>query len=80
MLAETVDDLSINALRKAEELSNDDPQYVKQLVALFEKAGRHQEAEAERRKLPQEEIKKLSVSDQFAECGVDQRRLVTDEP
>jgi Flp pilus assembly protein TadD len=60
---------AIGALRKAEELSNDDPRYVKQLVALFEKAGRHQEAEAERRKLPQEEIKKLSVSDQFAEAA-----------
>ena len=60
---------AINALRKAQELSNDDPQYIKQLVTLLEKAGRHQEAEAERRKLPPEENKKLSVSDQFAEAA-----------
>jgi Flp pilus assembly protein TadD len=60
---------AISALRKAQELSNDDPQYLKPLVALLEKAGRHQEAEVERRKLPQEEVKKLSVSDQFAEAA-----------
>ena len=62
-------DSALAALRKAQELSNDDPQYTKQVVALLEKAGRHQEAEVERRKLPQEEIKKLSVSDQFAEAA-----------
>jgi len=60
---------AIAALRKAQEMSGDDPQYTRQLVALLEKAGRHNEAEAERRKLPQEEIKKLSVSDQFAEAA-----------
>jgi tetratricopeptide (TPR) repeat protein len=62
-------DSALGALRKAQELSNDDPQYTKQVVALLEKAGRHQEAEVERRKLPPEEIKKLSVSDQFAEAA-----------
>jgi len=61
---------AISALRKAQELSGDDPQYIKQLVALLEKAGRRQEAEVERRKLPPEEIKKLSVSDQFAEAAL----------
>lgn len=60
---------AIAALRKSLELSNDDPQYIKQLVALLEKAGRHGEAEVERRKLPPEENKKLSVSDQFAEAA-----------
>ncbi|HJT27928.1 MAG TPA: tetratricopeptide repeat protein [Pyrinomonadaceae bacterium] len=60
---------AISALRKAQELSGDDPQYIKQLVTLLEKAGRRQEAEVERRKLPQEENKKLSVSDQFAEAA-----------
>ena len=60
---------ALRALRKAQELSNDDPQYTRQVVALLEKAGRHQEAEAERRKLPQEERKELSVSDQFAEAA-----------
>ena len=62
-------DSALGVLRKAQELSNDDPQYTKQVVALLEKAGRHHEAEVERRKLPQEEIKKLSVSDQFAEAA-----------
>jgi tetratricopeptide (TPR) repeat protein len=60
---------ALNALRKAQELSNDDPLYIKQVIALLEKAGRHQEAEAERRKLPREETPKLSVSDQFAEAA-----------
>src|ERR1044072_581523 len=62
-------DAALDALRKAQELSNDDPRYTTQVVALLEKAGRHAEAEVERRKLPQEEIKKLSVSDQFAEAA-----------
>ena len=62
-------DAALGALRKAQELSNDDPRYTTQVVALLEKAGRHAEAEVERRKLPQEEIKKLSVSDQFAEAA-----------
>jgi len=62
-------DAALGALRKAQELSNDDPRYTTQVVALLEKAGRHQEAEVERRKLPQEEVKKLSVSDQFAEAA-----------
>ena len=60
---------AIDALRKAEELSNEDPQYIKRVIALLEKAGRHQEAEAERRKLPQDENRKLSVSEQFAEAA-----------
>jgi len=60
---------ALGALRKAQELSNDDPIYIKRAVALLEKAGRQQEAEAERRKLPPEENKKLSVSDQFAEAA-----------
>src|SRR5215475_12326499 len=59
-------DSAIAALRKAEEFSNDDPQYVKRTIAVLEKAGRQREAEAERRKLPPENVKPLSVSDQFA--------------
>ncbi|HZM97805.1 MAG TPA: tetratricopeptide repeat protein, partial [Pyrinomonadaceae bacterium] len=62
-------DSALVALRKAQELSNDDPFYIKRVVALLEKAGRRREADAERRKLPQEETKKLSVSDQFAEAA-----------
>lgn len=62
-------DSALSALRKARDLSNDDPQYIKRVVALLEKAGRHREAEVERRKLPPEEIRKLSVSEQFAEAA-----------
>src|SRR6185369_14225087 len=62
-------DSALVALRKAEELSNDQPQQIKRTVAILEKAGRKSEAEAERRKLPQENVKPLSVSDQFAEAA-----------
>ncbi|HEX3230194.1 MAG TPA: tetratricopeptide repeat protein, partial [Pyrinomonadaceae bacterium] len=61
-------DGALAALNKAAELSNDDPQYVKRIVEVLEKAGRHREAEIERQKLPHEE-KKLSVGDQFAEAA-----------
>jgi Flp pilus assembly protein TadD len=59
-------DSALSALRKAQELSNDEPQQVKRTIAVLEKAGRLREAEAERRKLPQENVKPLSASDQFA--------------
>ena len=59
-------DSALRALRKAQELANDDPFYIKRVVALLEKAGRHREADAERRKLPQEQTRELSVSEQFA--------------
>ncbi len=59
-------DSAIAALRKAQELSNDDPQAIKRTVAVLEKAGRQREADVERRKLPQENVKPQSASDQFA--------------
>lgn len=62
-------DGALASLNKAVELSNDDPQYIKRVVEVLEKAGRHREAEIERQKLPREESKKLSVSDQFAEAA-----------
>ncbi|HJS22961.1 MAG TPA: tetratricopeptide repeat protein [Pyrinomonadaceae bacterium] len=62
-------DSALNALRKAQELSNDEPQQVKRTIAVLEKAGRGREAEAERRKLPLENVKPLSVSDQFAQAA-----------
>ena len=62
-------DAAIGALNKALELSNDDPQYIRRLITVFEKAGRLREAEVARQKLPHEEPKKLSVSDQFAEAA-----------
>lgn len=62
-------DAAIDALNKALELSNDDPVYIKRLIEVLDKAGRHREAEATRARLPHEEQKKLSVSDQFAEAS-----------
>ncbi|HEX6045892.1 MAG TPA: tetratricopeptide repeat protein [Pyrinomonadaceae bacterium] len=62
-------DSALTALRKAQEFSNDDPQHVQRTIAVLVKAGREREAEAERRKLPQEIVKPLSVSDQFAEAA-----------
>ena len=62
-------DSALSALRKAQELSNDEPQQVKRTIAVLEKAGRQREAEVERRKLPQENVKPLSVTDQFAEAA-----------
>ncbi|HYV24043.1 MAG TPA: tetratricopeptide repeat protein, partial [Pyrinomonadaceae bacterium] len=62
-------DAALASLNKAAELSNDDPQYIKRIVEVLEKAGRHRDAEIERQKLPHEEAKKLSVGDQFAEAA-----------
>jgi predicted Zn-dependent protease len=62
-------DAAVGTLNKALELSNEDPQYIKRLIAVLEKAGRHREAEVARQKLPREEQKKRSVSEQFAEAA-----------
>src|SRR5713226_2276607 len=45
-------DAALASLNKAAELSNDDPQYIKRIVEVLEKAGRHREAEIARQKLP----------------------------
>ena len=45
---------AIAALDRARELSNDDPQYLRRLVEVYEKAGRKNEADAARAKLPVE--------------------------
>ena len=62
-------DAALGALDKAAELSNDDPQYIKLRIDVLEKAGRHGEAEVERRKLPRAEPQQLSVGGQFAEAA-----------
>jgi tetratricopeptide (TPR) repeat protein len=62
-------DAALSALNKAAELSNEDPQYIKLRIDVLEKAGRHREAELERRKLPHEEPQQLSVAGQFAEAA-----------
>ena len=62
-------DAAIEALKKATELSNDDPQYLKRTIEVLDKAGRHREAETLRRKLPHEQPQNLSVGNQFAEAA-----------
>ncbi|HKQ74995.1 MAG TPA: hypothetical protein VJ810_14970 [Blastocatellia bacterium] len=59
---------AINALNRARELSNDDPQYLRRLVDAYEKAGRKSEADAARAKLPVEKPKTQTLGEQFAEA------------
>jgi predicted Zn-dependent protease len=61
---------ALEALNHAKELSNDDPQYIKRTVEVLEKAGRRQEAEEERRRLPDVVApKKETAGDEFAEAA-----------
>lgn len=60
---------AIDALDRARELSNDDPQYLRRLVDVYEKAGRKREADAMRAKLPVEKPKTKTLSEQFAEAS-----------
>ena len=63
-------DGALAALAKAAELSNDDPQYVRQTVALLEQLGRKREAAAARAKLPPEPTPTpQTAADQFAEAA-----------
>ncbi|MCA1592095.1 MAG: hypothetical protein LC754_05480, partial [Acidobacteria bacterium] len=63
-------DAALAALGKACELSNDDPQYVRREIEVFEKAGRGREAEAARMKLPAAApTPRTSVKDQFEEAS-----------
>ncbi|MGH9934597.1 MAG: hypothetical protein ACREAM_00025, partial [Blastocatellia bacterium] len=61
---------AIDALDRARELSNDDPQYLRRLLDAYEKAGRKREAEAVRAKLPVEKPKTKSLGEQFAEASM----------
>ncbi|HEV2665172.1 MAG TPA: hypothetical protein VG324_09685, partial [Blastocatellia bacterium] len=60
---------AIDALDRARELSNDDPQYLRRLVDAYEKAGRKREADAARAKLPAEKPKTKTLGEQFAEAS-----------
>src|SRR5262245_36564035 len=60
---------AIDALDRARELSNDDPQYLRRLVEVYEKAGRKREADAMRAKLPVEKQKAKTLAEQFAEAS-----------
>lgn len=61
---------ALDALARAAELSNDDPQYLRRTVELLEKSGRTREAELVRRKLPAaEEPKRQTTADLFADAA-----------
>jgi tetratricopeptide (TPR) repeat protein len=60
---------AIDALVRACELSNDDPQYMRRLVDVYKKAGREREADAARAKLPVEKPKTKTLAEQFAEAS-----------
>jgi tetratricopeptide (TPR) repeat protein len=60
---------AIDALIRACELSNDDPQYMRRLVDVYKKAGREREADAARAKLPVEKPKTKTLAEQFAEAS-----------
>lgn len=62
-------DAALEALNKAAELAGDDPPRIKRIIETLEKAGRHREAETARQRLPQEEPKKQTLADQFAEAA-----------
>ncbi len=63
-------DGALAALARAAELSNDDPQYVRQTVALLEQLGRKREADIARQKLPPAPQPILrTTADQFAEAA-----------
>jgi tetratricopeptide (TPR) repeat protein/Flp pilus assembly protein TadD len=60
---------AIEALDRARELSNDDPQYLRRLIDAYEKAGRQREADAARAKLPVEKPGAKTLGEQFAEAA-----------
>lgn len=61
-------DAAVENINKILELTNGDAQYIKLKIKVLEKAGRNEEAETERAKLPVEERPKLTLSDQFQEA------------
>ncbi|HEY8459737.1 MAG TPA: tetratricopeptide repeat protein, partial [Blastocatellia bacterium] len=60
---------AIDALDRARELSNDDPQYLRRLIDAYEKSGRKREADAARAKLPVEKPAAKTLDEQFAEAA-----------
>src|SRR5947209_12535228 len=59
---------ALAALDHAAQLSNDDPQYVRRIAEVLEKAGRGREAEAVRRRLRSEEHTSELQSRQYLVC------------
>lgn len=62
-------DAALEALNHAAELTNDDPQYIRRIVEVLEKAGRHREAAEARRKLPDITPQKETAGDHFADAA-----------
>ncbi len=60
---------AIDALDRARELSNDDPQYLRRMVDVYRMAKRNREADAMRAKLPVEKPKTKTLAEQFAEAS-----------
>jgi tetratricopeptide (TPR) repeat protein len=60
---------AIEALDRARELSNDDPQYLRRLIDAYEKAGRKRDADAARAKLPVEKPTTKTLGELFAEAS-----------
>lgn len=58
-------DAAIAALERVRALSNDDPQYLKRLAEVLEKAGRKREAETVRAQLPVEKPRSQTAGEQF---------------
>ena len=58
-------DAALENINKVLELSNDAPDYIKLKIKILEKAGRVEEAAAERAKLPAAEQPKQTISDRF---------------
>lgn len=61
-------DSAVKTLTQTVKLSNDDPEYVLQLVAALERAGRKPEADAARAKLPVQKSKAKNLAELFAEA------------
>lgn len=62
-------DAALDALARASELTNDDPQFIKRTVEVLERAGRTRAAAAAREKLPSETTPGRSVGQQFGEAA-----------
>ncbi len=61
-------DAALENINKVLELTNDSPTYIKQKIAILDKAGRAEEAAAERARLPVRERPKQIVSDQVQQA------------
>jgi tetratricopeptide (TPR) repeat protein/lipopolysaccharide biosynthesis regulator YciM len=61
-------DAAIEVLTTAVKLSNDDPGYIQQLAAAFDRAGRKADADAARARLPVQKSKARTLAELFTEA------------